>query len=479
MISFVWDHQEHLLRAGELHNSSASSPEAIARTWERLKPFHLNCVLAPVAWEQVEAQEGCFCFTLMDELLRAAVQNHHKLILLWFGAWKNGASTYAPIYVKSQPQRFACCRHADGSHSRTLSPFCEAVRQAESRAFAALMRHLHLCDPHAEVVIAVQVDNEVGFLGGVRDTSDDAQSVWNQGLPPAIGKLYPDGNSWGSLGHDGEEAFMAWGFAQALEALAKVGKAEHSIPMFANAWTQQYEGEPAQLRPCGGPSAHMVPVWRIAAPTLDAIVPDCYLMDLHAECQPYRLPHEPLLISELRNDRCTPAMLLYAFGALDAVCAAPFGIDGTFGRASNAVQASVIDQQGTSDEAIAAVYRFLEGLEPLVLEARGNGRVRGLLHGLRPTEGVSLGGYHLWVAYQQGSLLGGALICSMQDGEYYILGVNVRFSFYGDGTVDFVDIQEGEWKNDCWNGTYLLNGDEQCVDINDHVKLLRVRLYTR
>ena len=47
-----------------------------------------------------------------------------------------------------------------------LSPFSDANRDADARAFAALMRHIKAVDGQQHTVIMIQVENEVGMQGG-------------------------------------------------------------------------------------------------------------------------------------------------------------------------------------------------------------------------------------------------------------------------------------------------------------------------
>ncbi len=95
-----------MLIAGELGNSSASSAAYMAPHWARLKAMHLNTVLAPVSWELIEPQEGRFDWSSVDALIRDARAHDLKLVILWFGAWKNSMSTYVPGWVKRDQARF-------------------------------------------------------------------------------------------------------------------------------------------------------------------------------------------------------------------------------------------------------------------------------------------------------------------------------------------------------------------------------------
>ena len=88
-----------LIMGGELGNSSASDMAYMAHVWPKLKKMHLNTLVSPVYWELLEPQEGKFNFTLVDELIKNARTNHIKLVVLWFGTWKNSMSCYAPAWV--------------------------------------------------------------------------------------------------------------------------------------------------------------------------------------------------------------------------------------------------------------------------------------------------------------------------------------------------------------------------------------------
>ncbi|HTB66878.1 MAG TPA: beta-galactosidase, partial [Steroidobacteraceae bacterium] len=129
-IQLVVDGQPYLMLAGELHNSSSSSLQYMQPLWPQLAGLHLNTVLVPVAWETIERQENHFDFSTVDGLLTGARNNHLKLVILWFGAWKNTYSTYVPAWVKTDLKRFPRVQTRDGRDTERLSPFSAAVRDA-------------------------------------------------------------------------------------------------------------------------------------------------------------------------------------------------------------------------------------------------------------------------------------------------------------------------------------------------------------
>src|SRR5689334_22020080 len=51
-------------------------------------------------------KKGKFDFALLDGLLRQAREHKLRVVFLWLAAWKNGMSSYAPLWVKTDTRRF-------------------------------------------------------------------------------------------------------------------------------------------------------------------------------------------------------------------------------------------------------------------------------------------------------------------------------------------------------------------------------------
>lgn len=79
----------HML-GGELQNSALSSSEYMDTVWSKLAASNFNTVLGSVSWEQVEPKEGEFDFAELDRVILGARKHNLRLILLWFGSYKNG-----------------------------------------------------------------------------------------------------------------------------------------------------------------------------------------------------------------------------------------------------------------------------------------------------------------------------------------------------------------------------------------------------
>ncbi len=176
----IVDGKPFLALAGELHNNSATSIEYMKPIWDKIAASKLNTVLAGVSWAQIEPQEGKVDFSVLDGVIRDARSYNLRLVLLWFATWKNGLSRYPPDWVKGDFERFPRAQMAGdntpwpvfggprgqvtGSLSiELLSPLGDATRDADARAFAAMMRHIEAVDGRERTVIMIQVENEVGI----------------------------------------------------------------------------------------------------------------------------------------------------------------------------------------------------------------------------------------------------------------------------------------------------------------------------
>lgn len=79
-----------LILGGEVQNSQFSSARYMKDVWPRLKAANINTVFGAVTWEQVEPIEGNSVFDELDQIVSDARQHDLHLVLLWFGAFKNG-----------------------------------------------------------------------------------------------------------------------------------------------------------------------------------------------------------------------------------------------------------------------------------------------------------------------------------------------------------------------------------------------------
>ncbi len=317
--------KDFVILGGELSNSAATSVSDIDEVLPRMKALGLNTVLVPVYWEFLEPVEGQMDFTLVDRTIDVARQQSLKIVPLWFGAWKNSMSCYAPAWFKRDVKRFPRAMTAEGKPLEIASCFSDNVLQADLKAFSALMQHIAEKDSQREVVIMMQIENEIGMLESARDHSPLAEKVYKE-------------ERWAErYGTDdyADEKFMALHYARYVEHLAKAARRLHNMPLYVNAAMNSRGRKPGEY-PSAGPLAHLADIWKSGAPSIDILAPDIYDTGFKSWASQYAIPLRPqdggkvknrLFIPESRCCENSGVRALYAFGEHQALGFSPFAID--------------------------------------------------------------------------------------------------------------------------------------------------------
>ncbi len=470
----IVDGQPFLMLSGELHNSSSSNLDYMKPIWPKLAAMGLNSVVTPLSWELIEPAEGQYDFTLVDGLIDQARQAHERIVFLWLATWKNGMSSYAPVWVKQDSRRFERVV-IHGNQVEILSPLCAATRDADARAFAALMHHIREVDQSQHTVLMMQIENEVGVLGGSRDRSEAANKLFAGPVPAQLtaylkahrDDLHPDlrelwvangakmAGTWTEVFGEGERAdeiFMAWQYASFMQAVTRSGKTEYDIPMYVNTWLPSDNTPPGEY-PSGGSQPRVMDVWRAAGTAIDFYSPDLYASNFEEWCRRYHRNGNPLYMPETRGGAAGAANVFYALGEEAGFGFSPFGID---------------SEAGETDP-LAESYKAIAAVAPLLLEHQSAGDVHGfLLDRERSSVDFLMNGYTLHVSLD--SIFGGeaengfGLI--MADGKDAFLGVGkgfrVTFSPYpaGGPRVGIGAVDEGRFDDGNWITGRRLNGDE-------------------
>jgi len=475
-VQLVVDGKPFLILGGELLNSSSSSREHMQAVWPRLAAMSLNTVLTPVSWDMIEPAEGRYDFRLVDGLIQDARAQNLHLVLLWLASWKNGMSCYMPLWVKQDCDRFPRVPDGSGAGRELLSTLSDANRNADARAFAALMRHLRGFDGSAHTVLMIQVENEVGILGDSRDRSVAANSAFAAPVPAALmsyleehrDALLPElrtlwdgaggkaSGSWQEVFGPGlatDEIFMAWNYARYVGYVAAAGKAEYALPMYANAWLRQPYFLTPGTYPSGGPQAELMDVWHAGAPAIDILAPDLYGPNFTEWCFKYQREGNPLFLPETESGPEAGARVFYVLGAHDGLGFSPFGIDMPAERLGPDLGQS---------------YAILSQLAPLILESRGLGRMTGFsLDKAHPTASASFGGYSLEIAldsiFGRTTAKGYGLIVAAGPGEFVGAGRGFMVRFKPNGGLPLAGlgrVEEGTYRDGRWIPGRRLNGDE-------------------
>jgi len=279
------DGEPFLILGGQARNSSAW-PGMLPQVWLSAEKMHVNTLEVPIYWEQVEAQPGHFDFSIVDALLSQARQHRIRLVLLWFGTWKNGSNHYMPDWMKRDAAKYPNITGKNGPAIDSPSPHSVATLEADVKAFSTVMRHLKAADPQ-HTVIMVQVENESGSWGSVRDYSPSAQKLFEGQVPAellkpellkALNQPVVTGGTWHEVfGDRADEYFQAWSVARYIGKVAAAGKAEYALPLYVNAALRDPLTNPtANNYESGGPTDNVIPIWKAAAPAIDLVAPDVY-----------------------------------------------------------------------------------------------------------------------------------------------------------------------------------------------------------
>ncbi len=476
-----------LVMAGQCNNSSAW-PSTLPGVWSAIERLGANALEAPVYWEQFEPEAGRYDTTIVDTMLRQAREHHVRLVLLWFGTWKNGSSHYEPLWVKANPELSPKIIGKSGLRVDSPSPHSATALAADSKAFAALMRHLKAADsPHT--VILVQVENESGAWNSIRDYSPAAEALFGQPVPTdllaALGMGSKAGGSWRKVfGSDADEYFHAWSVGRFVGQVAAAGKAEYALPMYTNAALRDpIAPGPAGTYESGGPTDNVLAIWRAAAPALDALAPDIYQPDsahYRRVLELYARPDNPLLVPENGGSPFYARMFFAALGR-GAVGWAPFGIDrGADGYVP--LTARKPDEDPLAQFAVN--YRMVAPIMREVARANFEGRLQAVAEELgEHTQTMVFGPWKAVVTYgvppfgngaePRGNPepTGRALVASTGENEFLVAGHACRVDFLpsepgSKAQREFLRVEEGSYTNGAFKPTRIWNGDQTDYGLN-------------
>jgi len=398
---------------GAQANNSSNYPAMLGKVWPALDDLHANTLLIPVAWEQVEPVEGRFDFDYVDTLLAQAREHGKHLALLWFGTWKNTGPSYAPEWVKFDNKRFPRMVGPDGKTSYCLSPFGAETLAADRKAFAALMAHLAKADGERHTVIMMQVENEVGTYGLVRDFGPQAQAAFEQDVPAQVlarQKSPVPGlaahGSWRAVyGDYADQYFHAWAIARYVEQVASAGRAALDLPMTVNdalrdatrplaPWNDDFAS--------GSPSYDVIGIYKAAAPHIDIVGPDIYQKpspQFEATLAKFQRPDNPLWVPETGH-AASYGRLVYEVLGRGALGISPFGIDYTsytnFPLGTPAAGGAEIVAP------FAPAYATFASMDRLWARWAFEGRTHGVAEGDdRQPQTIALGAWTATVSFQE------------------------------------------------------------------------------
>ena len=464
-----------------------------SEVWAAAKALNANTVFAPVSWQLLEPREGQFDFSVPDALFEGARANGLKLAVVWYGAWKNGTSCFAPDWVKLDWNRFPLARPLLGRRTELLSPCSAETLEAESAAFSALMRRLRELEKAAggeeRTVVLVQIEEGVGMVGGSRDASGDSDKRWEDGVPDELvaglharaAKLHPEiakalgrSGAWPTVfGPNAEGAFMAWQFARHVKHLADRGAKFLDVPFFVSAWNLSSSAGRVGEKPGGAPDGEMADVWDVAAPSVFRALPaptDQGLRFMHPSLGQDSFP---ALFPRIAPDADFPAKALFLFGSVLAAGVSMSRPETAPGSACGALVAQTV-------EVLRAMLERMGG-------SRSPDTVRGFVQTSDGGENTTLGEFSFslqWTQPVRGLETPGGLLLALDgDGSFWAVGLGVRLAARHD-RAGYVTGLLGQEEFFVRGGAFVrgrvLNGDDRDIVLpQGEISTRRFRLYRR
>ena len=490
------DGQPYFVLGGQIHNSSAW-PSELPQVWESMAKLHANTIEAPVYWEQFEPQEGHFDYTNVDAIVDGARAHKLHVVLLWFGTWKNGNNHYVPTWVKTNTERFPRVIRPDGMPIDVMSPLGKNTLEADKTAFVMLMQHLKQIDGEQHTVLFVQVENESGNIGSVRDNSAQANRLFAGQVPAdMLTATSKQPGTWRAVyGADADELFQAYYQAKYINQIAAAGKAAFDIPCYINVWLDYPAPELPQRQidlpgisyPSGGAVQKLVGLWRKLAPSIDMIGPDIYASDsqfYRETMAAYNRPDNPLWIPETGRSDDFGKFLFYAIGD-GAIGFSPFGVDQSGWNILG-------DQPWTAH---ARNFALIGPIDRELAQLEFEGKVKTAVEEPGKTsEELDFGGWKATVAFGfpqpdgrrapgTKDAHGAAVVAQLGPNEFLVTGVDASVIFHLPGKLPWIRSQiltaeQGVYEHGVWKSLRILNGDETDRGLTFHQKpeYVRVRM---
>jgi beta-galactosidase GanA len=359
----------------------------------------------------------------------------------------------------------------------------------------------------------LQVENETGTYGSVRDYSPLAESAFRVPVPgellrvlkpraPAAAHGADRNPNWrDAFGADADEFFHAWFIARFVDAVAAAGKTEYPLPLYVNAALRDpFKYQDPVTYSSGGPTHNVLDVWKVGAKSIDVIGPDIYNPDFEfcmAILRHYDRPDNVLFVPEIGNQP-TYARYVYAVLGRHAIGYAPFGMDFT-GYSNYPLGAKQIDAEAI--EPFAINYRVLAPMSRVLAKLAFESEIWGVSEqDARAKQQLELGRWHAEVEYDRwqfgGEWMktlrpvgplgpdGGVLVARLGADEFLVIGHDARISFSsaeksGGNPMILDRVEQGHYDaQGSWVFERLWNGDQTDYGLNfgSVPQVLHVRL---
>ena len=473
------DGQPFLILGGQAHNSSGW-PGMMPQVWSAIETMHANTLEVPIYWEQIEPQPGKFDYSLVDMLLTQARERKVHLVLLWFATWKNGSSHYMPEWMKHEPSKYPNITGKNGQPVDSPSPHTKAAMEADAKAFSEVMKYLKKADPQ-HTVLMVQVENEPGAWGSVRDYSAEAQELFEGQVPTellkpeilkSLKKPVVTKGTWTEVfDKDADEYFQAWSVAKYIGTVAMAGRSVNPLPLYVNAALRDPITNPsANNYESGCPTDNVIPIWKAAAPAIDLLAPDIYLPEREKALKVielYSRSDNPLFVPEIGSDEVF-TKYFYPVLASGGIGFSPFGIDdngnGEKKEETEARLASIAQEYAMAGPMMRELAKWsFEGKIKSVVEREDHAEQTIDLGSWQAT--VTFGAARRSAVQANAKPISKAMVVQLGENEFLLIGTLCHFTFKPLGANagkawQYLKVEEGKYENGTFKLLRIRNGDE-------------------
>lgn len=287
-VRLMVDGAPYFILGMQLDCDSCYDADNMAGLMAQAKRMGCNSVALLLYWRLIEPEMGQYDFTILDAMIAAAEKCDLRIVLVWFGSYKNGCLQYAPDWVRSDQDRFQRAWRRDGTRLEPFAcPTCKETLVADRDAVCQVFTRLKERDVSRRVIL-FQVNNEIGLLTTDRCYCPRCQERYDAGAYDAQAS--------------GAAAFSADCFLAFQETIAAAAKAIYPLPCYLNAWLSgtSPSSRPGQY-PAGGPEPRVLAQYLREKRAIDFVSPDVYSTGqaaFHRLCALYDAPGNPLYIAE-------------------------------------------------------------------------------------------------------------------------------------------------------------------------------------
>ncbi|MDD5367827.1 MAG: beta-galactosidase [Anaerolineaceae bacterium] len=441
----------YLILGIQLDCDDCFSFEPIDTLFPHAKEMGCNTIQPLLYWRTIEPEEGKYNFVLLDHLLEQARKNGLKIVLNWFGTYKNQVLFYAPDYVRTDPVKYPRMQWVGGNQAYNCScPTALSTFQKDKAAVVAVFQHLMEIDVDQHTVIAFQIENESGLLASDRCYCPRCNEKF---LVEKWEEKYMQRAA---------EAFTAQCIARFEDDIAKEIKAIYPLPLYVNAAPPRpYKCEqPGRNYPSGGPVPNVFDIYRNELTSIDFIAPDIYdhgYQAFHALCDQYSswVGH-PLYIAEHSTGKGSRAEknVFYAIAEYSAIGFDPWSIDRSF---PNEFSTPLVNYSNGkwSEEA----FRLKESYKALgdaifpIATAQNTSKLRHFVQESGDKSAlVRFENIYIEIDYMNELGDSRGIVIQAADTEFIFVGIDFKAGFFLDRLkrIDISKVERGKFQEEKW-----------------------------